>query len=94
MTIASAYTGNAAEIQASQIENIGLSLSKHKELGDYLVWSSIFSSLFLIYLFLKQKLNRSILLATSFYLTYLAIKCGYHGSVLVYQFGAGTTIAK
>jgi len=55
MTLISAYTGNAAEVQASKIQDIGISLSRHQELGNYLVWSSILSSLILIYLFFKQK---------------------------------------
>ena len=94
LTIISAYTGNAAELQASKIQDIGAALSKHQELGNYLVWSSIFSSFILTYLFQKQKLNKPILIATSFYLSYLSIKCGYHGSILVYHFGAGVSLIK
>ena len=94
MTLISAYTGNAAEVQASKIQDIGIFLSRHQELGDYLVWSSILSSLILIYLFLKGKLTKPMLLAVSAYLAYLSIKCGYHGSILVYQFGAGTSIGR
>ncbi len=94
MTLISAYTGNAAEVQASKIQDIGISLSRHQELGNYLVWSSILSSLILIYLFFKQKLKKPMLIAVSAYLAYLSIECGYHGSILVYQFGAGTLIGK
>ena len=91
-SIVAALTGNAAEFEAGRIPGIDLTLISHEQAGNFVTFSGIGFSFFLVYMKFKfpskslDILRRVIFLLMAVVVLYT----GYLGGSMVQKFGAGT----
>ena len=95
-TIPAAYTGEAASETAASLPGISEALERHEDLSTFTLWSAILLAVARIHLTLKRRyegLARTIHTVLLTGCAVLVVLSSYTGGRLVYEFGAGTSIA-